>query len=199
MLFLLKPIFQIENSLCDHMIKKSHQEKIERIRERNDILFKKSPNSPLTNQQKEDFKGLDYFPINKKYEIIAEMKRFEYVSEISIRTTGGNIRKHTRFGYFEFEIDGHKNILTVFKPLEGDYLFLPFKDSTTGKESYKIGRYVEIEKTSKNEWLIDFNTAYNPLCAYNDNWDCAFTPDENILKIPIKAGMKIYPDYRGSH
>jgi uncharacterized protein (DUF1684 family) len=91
------------------------------------------------------------------------------------------------------------NRLTVFKPIEGDYLFVPFKDTTTGEESYKIGRYVEIEKISKEEWVIDFNAAYNPLCAYNDNWNCALTPDENILDIPIRAGMRIYLDYRGSH
>jgi uncharacterized protein (DUF1684 family) len=181
------------------MPEKTHQERIERVRERNDILFKKSPNSPLTHHQKEDFKGLEYFPIDQKYELFFEMKKFDYNSEISIRTTGGNIRRYTRYGYFEFEIDGQTNTLTVFKPIEDDYLFLPFKDSTTGKETYKNGRYVEIEKISKNEWLVDFNTAYNPLCAYNDNWDCSFTPDENILKIPIKAGMKFYPDYRGSH
>jgi len=181
------------------MVEKTHKEKIERIRERNDILFQKSPNSPLTHEQKQDFKGLSYFPIDKKYEIIVEMKNFEYQSEITIPTTTYDKRKYIRFGYIEFEIDGQMNMLTIFKPIEDDYLFLPFKDKTTGKESYKIGRYLEIEKISKGNYLVDFNTAYNPLCAYNDNWNCSYTPDENILKIPIHAGMKVYSDYRGSH
>jgi uncharacterized protein (DUF1684 family) len=179
------------------MVEKTHREKIKRIREQNNILFKKSPHSPLTDEQKQDFKGIDYFPIDEKYEFNLEMKKFEHHSEIVIPTTKNNERRYVRFGYIEFEIDGQVNTLTVFKPIEADYLFLPFKDTTTGKESYKIGRYVEIEKISKEKWLVDFNTAYNPFCAYNDNWDCSLTPDENLLKIPINAGMKIYPDYRG--
>ncbi len=181
------------------MPEKTHKERIERVREQNKIIFKKSPNSPLTHEQKLDFKDLSYFPIDKKYEFIVEMKKFDHQSQITIPTTTDNNRDYIRFGYIEFELNGQMNTLTVFKPTEGDYLFLPFKDATTGKESYKIGRYVEIEKISKEEWLVDFNTAYNPLCAYNDNWDCSYTPDENILKVPILAGMKIYPDYRGSH
>ncbi len=181
------------------MPEKTHREKIERVREQNSILFKKSPNSPLTHEQKLDFKELSYFPIDKKYEFIVEMKKFSSQTQITIPTTTGNNKEYIRFGYIEFEIDGQMNTLTVLKPVEGDYFFLPFKDTTTGTESYKIGRYVEIEKISKEKWLVDFNTAYNPLCAYNDNWDCSHTPDENILKIPILAGMKIYPDYRGGH
>jgi len=176
------------------MVEKTHKEKIERVRERNDILFQKSPNSPLTHEQKEDFKGLTYFPIDKKYEFIVEMKKFEHQSDITIPTTTGDKRKYIRFGFIEFELDGQMNILTVFKPIEDDYLFLPFKDTTTGEESYKIGRYLEIEKISKEQWLVDFNTAYNPLCAYNDNWNCSYTPDENTLQIPILAGMKKYHD-----
>ena len=181
------------------MPEKHHKEKIERVRERNDILFKKSPHSPLTPEQKEDFKGIDYFPVDSKYEIRFKLRKFESDSDIIISSTRGDRRKYSRVGYFEFEIDGHMNTLTVFKAIGDDYLFLPFKDSTTGNESYKIGRYVEIERISKDEYSVDFNTAYNPYCAYNDNWNCTLTPDENILKIPIKAGMKIYPDYRGSH
>ncbi len=181
------------------MPQKTHREKIERVRERNNILFKKSPHSPLTEEQKQDFKEIPYFPIDKKYEIVFKMKKFDEHSEITISTTRYDNRRYSRYGYIEFELEGQTNQLTVFKPLDGDYLFVPFKDTTTGEESYKIGRYVEIEKISKEEWVIDFNTAYNPLCAYNDNWNCSLTPDENILKIPIRAGMKIYPDYRGSH
>ena len=196
---MFKHSFKIERMTLCLMPEKSHREKIERVRERNDILFKKSPNSPLTHEQKDDFKGIPYFPINKKYEIIFKLKKFEEYSEITISTTRFDNRKYSRYGHIEFEIDGQMNTLTVFKQVDDDYLFVPFKDASTGKESYKIGRYVELEKISKEEWVIDFNTAYNPLCAYNDNWNCSLTPDENILKIPIHAGMKIYPDYRGSH
>lgn len=191
---MFKRIIKKEQISLTFMVEKTHKEKVERIRERNDILFQKSPNSPLTHEQKLDFKGLAYFPIDKKYEFIVDMKQFEYQSEITIPTTKDDKRKYIRFGYIEFEIDGQMNMLTIFKPIEDDYLFLPFKDKTTGKESYKIGRYVEIEKISKEKYLVDFNTAYNPLCAYNDNWNCSYTPDENVLQIPILAGMKKYHD-----
>jgi uncharacterized protein (DUF1684 family) len=174
----------------------SYIERIEKIRERQDKSFRKSPNSPLTSEQKQDFKGLSYFPIDEKYKIIAEMKKFEEQEEVTILSSKGDERKYIRFAFFEFDLEGEKNRLIILKPLKHDYLFLGFKDKTTGKETYKGGRYVEIDKLSEEKIVVDFNIAYNPLCAYNDRWNCAGIPDENFLQIPLTAGLKKYDDYR---
>ena len=180
------------------MAEKTYKEKIDRIRERTDILYLKSPNSPLTPEQKVDFKGLSYFPMDEKYRFIVELKEFENQEEVAIPTTLNEIRHYTRFASIEFEIDSQMHKLTVFKPLEGDYYYLPFKDTTTGEETYYVGRYLEIERVSKGKYEVDFNQAYNPLCAYNDLWNCTKVPEENILQIPIPAGLKKYDDYRAS-
>ena len=180
------------------MVEESYIAKIERIRERQNKSFRKSPNSPLTADQKLDFKGLSYFLIDEKYKITTEMKIFDKQTEIMVPSTKGDERRYVRFAFIEFELEGQKNRLTILKPPQHDYLFLPFKDKTTGNESYKGGRYVEIERLSDEKIMIDFNLAYNPLCAYNDRWNCAGIPEENILQISICAGLKKYDNYRNT-
>jgi len=61
-----------------------------------------------------------------------------------------------------------------------------------GKETYPAGRYLEIETAEDGKYVVDFNMAYNPYCAYNDRWSCPITPAENRLKIAIKAGEMLY-------
>jgi len=79
--------------------------------------------------------------------------------------------------------------LTIFTNQNG--YFLPFVDALAGKETYPAGRYVEPEPLANSKFLIDFNLAYNPYCAYNENWSCPLTPFENRLKVAIAAGEKI--------
>ena len=68
--------------------------------------------------------------------------------------------------------------------------FLPFTDATSGEETYGAGRYVEIDILEDGRVAIDFNMAYNPYCAYNEDWSCPLTPFENRLQVPIQAGEK---------
>ena len=73
-------------------------------------------------------------------------------------------------------------------------LFLPFNDSSNGKTSYGGGRFIDIEipENSSKSIIIDFNKAYNPYCAYNHKYSCPIPPKENLLVIPIAAGVKAY-------
>ena len=75
-----------------------------------------------------------------------------------------------------------------------EVLFVPFADLTTGKETYPAGRYLEIRPTSTGFYNVDFNTAFNPTCAYNPTWECPYPPAENRLKIAIRAGEKAPPE-----
>ena len=169
----------------------SYAKQIEKGRKEKDKFYKESPHSPLTGEQIEEFKELDYFPVDNKYRFEVELKEYNEQEEIHINTTKNLPRSYIRYGYVEFEINGLKQILIVYRPIKYPYhLFLGFRDATTGKESYKDGRYIELEKKSKNTYILDFNLAYNPYCAYNDHWDCLIIPSENNLKIEIKAGEK---------
>jgi len=75
---------------------------------------------------------------------------------------------------------------------QGDELFIPFRDATSGKDTYGAGRYVEAEPLGKGRYLLDFNRAYNPYCAYNDDWRCPLPPAENWLTVAIRAGEKSF-------
>ena len=105
-------------------------------------------------------------------------------------TSRGFVQEHMKFGYVEFEVSSKMYSLTVFKQEYSDHLFVPFKDKTNGIETYDAGRYVELELISNDYYSLDFNSTYNPYCAYNDNWFYPLTPFENHLSVEIRAGEK---------
>ena len=73
-----------------------------------------------------------------------------------------------------------------------DYVFVPFRDATTGNETYAGGRYLEPELSKDGKLVLDFNDAYLPWCAYSDRWTCSLPPIENWLTVAIEAGEKNY-------
>ena len=99
--------------------------------------------------------------------------------------TGRPSRKPLRI-----QVDGQTAELTIFRNQNG--FFLPFVDSLAGQETYPAGRYLEPEELPGDRFFVDFNLAYNPLCAYNEMWSCPITPPENRLKVPIRAGEKLF-------
>ena len=58
---------------------------------------------------------------------------------------------------------------------------------------YGAGRYLEPELVAEGRILVDFNSAYNPFRAYNEEWSCPIPPSENRLAVPIRAVEKIFP------
>ncbi len=86
---------------------------------------------------------------------------------------------------FKFKLEGKEYILQIYRPLGGGELFLPFKDKTSETETYRMGRYLNIEPMPGGKVLIDFNRAYNPFCQYNEKYTCPFAPGENWLGIEL--------------
>jgi len=83
--------------------------------------------------------------------------------------------------------------VTLFASPDMHELFLPFRDRTSGSETYGAGRYLEVEPPGADGWVVvDFNLAYNPYCAYNPEWSCPIPPGENWLAVPIRAGEKTF-------
>lgn len=160
------------------------------FRTEKDEIFRRHPQSPLTPEQRRDFTGLNYFPENDalRLEVIVEMLK-DQVS-VEMETSTGGVQEYVRFARFRFQVAGQEAMLTIYK---ADYgYFLPFVDSLAGKETYPAGRYLEPEELPGNRFLVDFNLAYNPFCAYNEMWSCPITPAENRLKVPIRAGEMVY-------
>ncbi len=163
---------------------------LEEFRAEKDQFFATSRQSPLTREQRKDFKGLNYFPENPALRLVVSVEEFPQKDEIEMQTSTGSAQKYQRYGRFAFEVEGQKAQLTLY--WDGDNFFLPFADSLAGKETYGAGRYLEPEQTADNHFIVDFNLAYNPYCAYNDAWSCPLTPFENRLKVPVRAGEKIF-------
>jgi uncharacterized protein (DUF1684 family) len=165
-------------------------DELQRFREQKDEFFRTYPQSPLTSEQKEDFDGLYYFPENDDLRFELEVDKYDNQDEIQIQTNTGEVQTYIRYGEVKFNVKGTRTSLTVYKNENG--FFLPFVDALAGDETYGAGRYLDPHELPGGKLLLDFNMAYNPYCAYNENWSCPLTPPENRVKVPIRAGEKVF-------
>ncbi|MCL4530677.1 MAG: DUF1684 domain-containing protein [Chloroflexi bacterium] len=163
---------------------------LEEFRAEKDDFFGHDVQSPLTPQQRRDFRGLNYFPENPSLRLELKAEPFLQKERIEMQTSTGDVQIYFRHSRIQFPVEGQEAELTIYESPNG--FFLPFVDSLAGKETYPAGRYLEPEELPGNRFLVDFNMAYNPYCAYNDHWSCPLTPFENRLKVPIRAGEKIF-------
>jgi len=171
---------------------------LEQFRQEKDALFGKETESPLTPTQKKNFAGLNYFAPNPSL-IFRDLQLEQIPGEqsVQIKTSAGDTQPFKIKGKIHFEIGGSPCELTVYDSTDGAGLFLPFRDNTNGAETYHDGRYVEIEEESGKIAELDFNYAYNPYCAYNDNFRCPITPESNTLPVAITAGEKRFHESSG--
>lgn len=177
---------------------------VEQFRRGRDELFKTHPQSPIEPEQRASFDGLHYFPHDPACRVRARLEPGEG-AEVLIDTGGedGAVR-YLRAGRLIFELGGEPCRLTVLSLVQyAGGLFVPFRDATSGGETYGGGRYLfdtakdtdglvlEITPGS-SEVVLDFNYAYNASCAYSPLWACPLAPPENFLKVPVRAGELLY-------
>ncbi len=163
---------------------------LDAFRAEKDEFFGSHPQSPLTREQKKDFHGLHYFPENDALRLEVKVDEFESKQKFEMQTSTGDVQIYEKFGKFHFEVEGAEAELTIYQSQHG--FFLPFVDALAGKETYPAGRYLEPEPLPGGHFIVDFNIAYNPYCAYNEMWSCPITPGENRLKVAIRAGEKLF-------
>ena len=163
--------------------------------------FADSLKSPLMKEDLSQFEGLDFYPISEKFIVEAKFIRTKNEKAFQMKTTTARTPIYKKYGELHFKIDGKELKLNVYQNIElnkkpgfDDYLFLPFSDTTCGKESYIGGRYVDTKIQKGKKWTIDFNKAYNPYCAYNYKYSCPIVPLENDLAVEINAGVKKFHD-----
>lgn len=163
---------------------------LDAFRAEKDEFYGSHPQSPLTAEQKKGFQGLKYFPENESLRLEVQVSEFPVKEGFDMQTSTGGVQHYERFGKFSFSVEGQQVELTIYRGEHG--FFLPFVDSLAGTETYPAGRYLEPEPLPGGRFFIDFNLAYNPLCAYNEMWSCPITPAENRLKTAIRAGEKLF-------
>ena len=148
-------------------------------------------------RQQLDFEHLLYFPPDPVYAVKARMEKFPEKREVKITTTRKLEKTFYRYALIRFQLQGKDLVLTALKSsLDGSdsaYLFIPFKDATNGRESYEVGRFIDLPEPGQADFILDFNRCYNPLCNYSPAYNCPLPPLENFLDVAILAGEKAYP------
>jgi uncharacterized protein (DUF1684 family) len=176
-------------------MKTQFQQEVLSLRADKDSYLRNDMDSPIPPNERPNFKGLKYFPPDQGYRVTSKLERFDMPKQIMIATSTGRRQAYLRYGAFTFEIEGRSLKLIVYKSTEDPYarsLFVPFSDETSGRETYAAGRYLDIEEQGGNDYEMDFNMAYNPYCAYSEEYTCPIPPVENKLPVKILAGEKNY-------
>lgn len=174
---------------------------VEKFQKELNTEYADAKTSPLKAVDLATFKSLDFYPINEKFFVIAKFVRTQDEKPFEMKTSTDRKPMYVKYGEAHFEIDGKPLRLNIYKNIElskkeeyKDYLFLPFSDLTSGKESYIGGKYIDMKIPIGDKIVIDFNTSYNPYCAYNFKYSCPKVPQENDLNIEIRAGVKKFHD-----
>ena len=166
---------------------------IEELRAAKDSLLKTSPESPLLPEHREQFQGLDYYPIDLSYRIVGELHVYGRPRQVDVPNTDGTTTTPLeRYGRFVSALAGKDFWLEVYRSLETGEAEVFFKDLTNGDTTYGGGRYARIIKEPDGSYIIDFNNAYNPYCDYNTAYICPLPPASNHLSFAIEAGELKY-------
>lgn len=160
--------------------------------------YRDATSSPLDPEKIKNFKGHAFFPVNMDYAVRANLTVTREATFFKMKTSSAQVRNYRQYGILTFSISGVEFKLPVYQSENlmkteeyADYLFLPFTDLTNGKESYSAGRYIDLRMPADGDSiLVDFNKAYNPLCAYSNRYSCPVVPAENHLPIEILAGVQ---------
>ena len=140
--------------------------------------------------EKKSFEHLLYYPPDRGYAVRAQLIKLPEPDEVEMLTSRGLKKTFYRYATIRFQRDGEDQELTAFKStLTGEgsgSLFIPFRDSTTGRETYGAGRFLDIDEPQAEHFVLDFNRAYNPLCNYSPAFNCPIPPRENHLDVAIR-------------
>ena len=155
-----------------------------------DQYLSNDAHSPLPFEDRDAFVGLPYFDWNAGFVFMTSLVEADG-GEVAVATSDGAERVYRRAAHATIEIAGAPQTVALYDTGHPG-LFLPFRDKTSGRETYGGGRYLDLEPAEDGTVTIDFNLAYSPFCAYNDAYSCALPPTENWMSVPIEAGEKTW-------
>lgn len=173
--------------------------KAEKERADKNDWMKNDPSSPFNQKSKVEFHDLKYFDVDPAFVFQSRLYEYNPKDTITIYGTKGEPRKTVRFGYVLINFENQQHKINVYQgsTASGEiYYSIWFTDKTTNNESYGVGRYIDFEKVDdpNHVYQIDFNTAYNPYCAYSPDFSCAVPTKEDFIPVEIRAGEKKFHD-----
>jgi uncharacterized protein (DUF1684 family) len=170
-------------------------ERIRTQRQEKEAYFRESEHSPLPPELRgEAFPGLAYFDPDPEYRFVLPLHEHNSKEQITVETTADGEQTYLQWGEFRFDLDGETHTLQAYRPdPDADRLWVPFRDDSSGEDTYGSGRYLDLDTHRVDgEWVLDFNEAYNPTCAYNPAYECPLVPLDNWLDVSIEAGEKAF-------
>ena len=172
---------------------------IEDSRSEKDSIFQNDPSSPFNFKGKVHFHSLNYFDVNPDFVLVSKLYENETKDSVTIFGTKGEERFAIRYGFLKLNYKRTEFNLNIYETIYQDtlkYYSIWFTDETTNDETYGVGRYInfKINENQDHIYKIDFNTAYNPYCAYTPTYSCAIPTKEDHLDLAIKAGEKKFHD-----
>lgn len=192
LLFLVVSIFGFSQS------KKQQIAEIQKFQKELNAEYLNAKETPLRGENFKKFKKHPFFPINLNYSVDATFTKTNSAKPFELPTSSGKTKTYQEYGKVTFILNEKPYTLTLYQSLSlmkkeeyRDYLFLPFRDETNGKETYGGGKYLDLKIPKTNKIILDFNKSYQPYCAYNANdYNCPIVPEENWLQVRIEAGVK---------
>lgn len=173
-----------------------YEQQVTAWRAAKDASFRRD-GSPLPPAERAAFTGLVYYPIDPGYHVPARLTEDRTGSPaiIELQTSTNQRRRMRRVGTLGFTLGEAAYTLSAFADEDDRVmarLFVPFGDLTsTVDETYKGGRYLDLDRTPTGLYDLDFNRAYHPYCVYSSDYDCPVPPRENRLAVMIRAGEKL--------
>ncbi len=173
--------------------------KIETEREAKNNEMKNTPHSPFKTRTQVEFHPLKYYDVDPGFVFEAKMNLYEIKDTINIQGTKGEQRKTVKFGWFDLNIQNTPVKLNVYESAGRNgqnYYSIWFTDKTTNNETYGVGRYLHFQYIPDPDhiYTLDFNTAFNPYCAYSPDYSCAMPTKEDYIDVAIRAGEKKFHD-----
>jgi len=138
------------------------------------------------------FRGLDYFPLQTTWRVEARFEPHQPAKKIPIANVLGQVADEESPGSVVFDWQGKTYRIDALQGDDKGGLFLIFADQTNGKETYGAGRFLDTDPPQGGKVVVDFNTAYNPPCAFTAFATCPLPPPQNRLALRVEAGEKKY-------
>lgn len=180
-------------SACNSAPSDDYPRSLLEARAAKDEMLRTAGDSPIPPDRRQSILPLSYFSPDPSYRVPATLSPDPQAGRVvQMLTSTGQMRPNQVIGLLEFTLGGQRLKLRAFaeEGSNGARLFVPFSDATSGQETYGAGRYLDLDRTTTGIYVLDFNTAYNPYCAYNPAYDCPVPPKENKLPVSVRAGEK---------
>jgi uncharacterized protein (DUF1684 family) len=173
-----------------------YEQQVQASRTEKDAAFRTRNDSPIPAAARGTFAGLPYFGVDAAYRVpaVLTVDPAARAVVIELSTSSTELRRMRKVGALGFTVSGASYTLTAFVDAEAPdmrRLFVPFGDLTNGAETYKGGRYLDLDRTPTGLYDLDFNRAYHPYCVYDSSYVCPVPPRENRLTVAIRAGERL--------